>query len=189
VDSYLARPVPVFSFKHGLAYETNPSREVSRVRVRARGEADGAAVGLKHRGAAVGPQEGADRDVEVGVGVVEVGVVGHHVDVDGGVHVGGGDVVHRDPGVVDRPHVDGDRGRRGRVVGPVGGLVGEAKPTRGVAVLGPGGPLVPYTTVFRSKHRGAAVGPQEGADRDVEVGVGVVEVGVVGHHVDVDGGV
>src|SRR5207244_6804821 len=115
----------------------------------------------------------------VGVGVVEVGVVGHHVDVDGGAVVGVGCGIDCSRGVVGRRHVDGDRGRAGRVVGAVAGLVGEAKPTRGVAVVGVAGRGEADGAAIGLKHRGAAVGPQEGADRDVDR-KSVVEGGGVG---------
>src|SRR5206468_885965 len=123
----------------GLVGEAKPTRGVAVVGVAGRGREDTPPNARKHRGASAGPRDGAARAVEVSVGVVEVGVVGRPVDVDGGVLVGVGAVVFPYTALFRSRHVDGDRGRRGRVVGPVGGLVGEAKPTRGVAVVGVAG--------------------------------------------------
>src|SRR5439155_1727264 len=147
---------------------------VAVVGVAGRGEADGAAVGLQYRGPAVDAQEGADRDVEVGVRVVENGNVGHQIDVDGGVLVGVGTVVHRHRGVVDRRHVDRGRGFAVRLVGPVAGLFPSRRSSDLVAVVGVAGRGEADGAAVGLQYRGPAVDAQEGADRDVEVGVRVV---------------
>ena len=107
---------------------------------------------------------------------VHVGVIGQHVDGDGGVLRGGDRVVTGHRGIVHRGHVDGDRRRVGGT-GRIGHRVGDR--VRAIEVRRRG--IV--DRAVRVHRHGAAVGRNRGPDDRQGV---AVRVGVVGQRVQRD---